>query len=134
MRLQRPSTITCDRRAHPLALLRIRSSTYVLESNAVAAALMAIGPGATICAALLLGLTRADSARYSFLLGIPAIAGAAIFEADDAFRSLGSDAIPRSLSARSSPFLVYRVILGVILLGLVAAGVIIKAHAGAGPS
>lgn len=109
--------------------------------------------GATICAALLLGMTRADAARYSFLLGIPAIAGAAIFEAGDAFRTLGSDAIPalaigaavaaisgyasiawllRFLATRSlRPFSVYRVLLGMALLALVAAG-ILDAHAGAG--
>ena len=35
--------------------------------------------GSTICMLLLLGFTRSDSARFSFLLSIPAIAGAAIF-------------------------------------------------------
>ncbi|HEX5060090.1 MAG TPA: undecaprenyl-diphosphatase UppP [Kofleriaceae bacterium] len=50
--------------------------------------------GATMCMILLLGLTRADSARFSFLLSIPAIAGAGIFEARTAFSQLGSSAIP----------------------------------------
>lgn len=50
--------------------------------------------GATMCMILLLGFSRADSARFSFLLSIPAIAGAGIFEAKDAFRMLGSSAIP----------------------------------------
>ena len=50
--------------------------------------------GATICMALLLGFTRSDAARYSFLLSIPAVAGAGIFEARKAFTELGSDAIP----------------------------------------
>jgi undecaprenyl-diphosphatase len=36
--------------------------------------------GATICMALLLGLTRSDAARFSFLLSIPAVAGAGIYE------------------------------------------------------
>lgn len=36
--------------------------------------------GATICMALMLGFTRGDAARFSFLLSIPAIAGAGIFE------------------------------------------------------
>jgi undecaprenyl-diphosphatase len=44
--------------------------------------------------ALLLGFSRSDSARFSFLLSIPAIAGAGIFEAKDAFQKLGSSAIP----------------------------------------
>ena len=42
--------------------------------------------GATICMALLLGFSRSDSARFSFLLSIPAIAGAGIFELRDAIR------------------------------------------------
>ena len=50
--------------------------------------------GATICMILMLGFTRSDSARFSFLLSIPAIAGAGLFEAKDAFRQLGTSAIP----------------------------------------
>ena len=50
--------------------------------------------GSTMCMILLLGLTRSDSARFSFLLSIPAIAGAGIFEARSAFSQLGSSAIP----------------------------------------
>jgi undecaprenyl-diphosphatase len=50
--------------------------------------------GATICMALCLGFARSDAARFSFLLSIPAIAGAGILEAKDAFRLLGRDAIP----------------------------------------
>lgn len=49
---------------------------------------MAITPGisrsgATIAAALLLGIDRAEAARFSFLLSIPAILGAAILVAKD---------------------------------------------------
>jgi undecaprenyl-diphosphatase len=50
--------------------------------------------GATICMALLVGLSRSDSARFSFLLSIPAIAGAGIFELKDALKVLGADAVP----------------------------------------
>lgn len=50
--------------------------------------------GSTICMALLLGFTRSDAARFSFLLSIPAIAGAGILEARKAFVELGSEAIP----------------------------------------
>ena len=50
--------------------------------------------GSTICMALLLGFTRSDAARFSFLLSIPAVAGAGILEARKAFVDLGSDAIP----------------------------------------
>jgi undecaprenyl-diphosphatase len=50
--------------------------------------------GSTICMALLLGFTRSDAARFSFLLSIPAVAGAGIYEARTAFHELGSGAIP----------------------------------------
>ncbi len=50
--------------------------------------------GATICMALLLGFARSDAARYSFLLSIPAVAGAGILESGKAFRVLGAEAIP----------------------------------------
>jgi undecaprenyl-diphosphatase len=50
--------------------------------------------GATICMALLLGFTRSDAARFSFLLSIPAVAGAGILEARKAFAELGREAIP----------------------------------------
>jgi undecaprenyl-diphosphatase len=50
--------------------------------------------GATICMALLLGFARSDAARFSFLLSIPAIAGAGILEARKAFVELGADAVP----------------------------------------
>ena len=49
--------------------------------------------GATIAAALFLGLRRTDAARFSFLLGIPAIAAAGLFEMKDAIDLLGDDAI-----------------------------------------
>lgn len=102
--------------------------------------------GATICAALLVGMSRAEAARYSFLLGIPAIAGAGIFEARDAFRALGAGAVAplvvgtlvaaisgyasiawllRFLTTRSlAPFTVYRVLLAGLLLGLLTAGIV----------
>lgn len=58
--------------------------------------------GATICMTLLLGFSRSDAARFSFLLSIPAIAGAGIFEARDAFRGLGGDAVPALLLGTST--------------------------------
>lgn len=100
--------------------------------------------GATICMILLLGFTRSDAARFSFLLSIPAIAGAGIFEARDAFRQLGASAIPAVAVGASVAavtgyasiawllkflgsnnligFAIYRVACGVALLGALAAG------------
>ncbi|HVV85509.1 MAG TPA: undecaprenyl-diphosphatase UppP [Kofleriaceae bacterium] len=45
--------------------------------------------GSTICAALVLGMRRSEAARFSFLLGVPAIAGAGLLELPDALRQLG---------------------------------------------
>ena len=45
--------------------------------------------GATISAGLILGLDRVTAARYGFLLGIPALAGAAVLEVPDAIKSGG---------------------------------------------
>jgi undecaprenyl-diphosphatase len=100
--------------------------------------------GSTICMILLLGFSRSDSARFSFLLSIPAIAGAGIFEARDAFRQLGSSAIPalaigvgvaavtgyasiawliRFLGSNNLiGFAIYRVACGAALLAALAAG------------
>jgi undecaprenyl-diphosphatase len=102
--------------------------------------------GATICMALLLGMRRAEAARFSFLLGIPAIAGAGVFEMRAAIAQLGDDAILPLLvgtataalsgylsiawlirflgTRRLVPFSVYRVALGLLLLALVISGTI----------
>lgn len=73
--------------------------TYLDAAIIGCAQTMALVPGvsrsgSTMCAILLLGFSRPDAARFSFLLSIPAIAGAGIFEARDAFRTLGPSAIP----------------------------------------
>jgi undecaprenyl-diphosphatase len=100
--------------------------------------------GSTICMALLLGFSRTDSARFSFLLSIPAIAGAGIYESREAFRTLGSGAVPaiavgigvaavtgyasiawfiRWLGTHHlTGFAVYRIACGAALLAALAAG------------
>ena len=96
--------------------------------------------GITISAARFLGFSRAEAARFSFLLGIPAIAGAGLLTALDdsggAQGALSSDALLAAaftfLSALASiaflmallrritllPFVIYRFILGGFLLVL----------------
>jgi undecaprenyl-diphosphatase len=99
--------------------------------------------GATITCALFLGYARPDAARFSFLLGIPAIAGAGFFELKDA--ALGDGWAPlvvgtvmaalagylsvawllRYLARRTlAPFCLYRVALAALLLALVASGAV----------
>jgi undecaprenyl-diphosphatase len=100
--------------------------------------------GSTICMALLLGFVRSDAARFSFLLSIPAVAGAGLFEANTAFRVLGKDAVPaigvgiavatvtsyaaiawliRWLGSHQLVgFAVYRIAVGAAVFGALAAG------------
>ena len=102
--------------------------------------------GATICMALLLGFARSDAARFSFLLSIPAIAGAGIFEARDAFRVLGPNAVPALLVGTATAavsgylaiawlikwlgshdlvgFAIYRILAGLALLGATLRGLL----------
>jgi undecaprenyl-diphosphatase len=99
--------------------------------------------GVTITGALFSGLTREAAARFSFLLSIPAIAASGVFELPAAMDSVKSDwpalvaatvvsAISGYLSIAfllrylrthtTFLFVGYRVILGLLLLGLLAWG------------
>lgn len=107
--------------------------------------------GSTILGGLLLGLRREEAARFSFLLGIPAIAGAGLFQikalaeeissggAADGGLSLGALALGllaaavsgyasigfllHYLRTRSTMlFVVYRIVLGLGILALTALG------------
>ncbi|MBC8013922.1 MAG: undecaprenyl-diphosphate phosphatase [Methyloceanibacter sp.] len=96
--------------------------------------------GATMTAGRFLGFTRPDSARFSFLLGIPAIAGAGVFTVGDAlasgepitmgavycailtfFAGLAAIAFLMALVRRISflPFVLYRMVLGGFLLVMI---------------
>ncbi|MDQ3368733.1 MAG: undecaprenyl-diphosphatase UppP [Myxococcota bacterium] len=127
----------------PLSQITLADALLVGLAQSVALVPGVSRSGATICMALLLGFARSDAARFSFLLSIPAIAGAGIFEAKDAFRMLGRDAIPAlaigTATAAVSGYLsiswllkwlgshdmigfaVYRIIAGLALLGALAA-------------
>ncbi|MEV4740236.1 undecaprenyl-diphosphate phosphatase [Streptomyces sp. NPDC049555] len=105
--------------------------------------------GATISGGLFLGYSREAAARYSFLLAIPAVLASGLFELKDAgegHTAWGPTALAtvvafgvgyaviawfmRFISSRSFlPFVVYRILLGLLLLALVGAGVL-GPHAG----
>src|SRR5688572_19256744 len=128
----------------PLGTITITDALLVGCAQSLALVPGVSRSGATICMILLLGFSRSDAARFSFLLSIPAIAGAGIFEAKDAFRQLGSSAIPaiaigttaaaisgyasiawliKWLSSNSLVgFAVYRIACGGALLAALAAG------------
>jgi undecaprenyl-diphosphatase len=99
--------------------------------------------GSTLMAAMALGFRREAAARFSFLLSVPIVAAAGVFEmpkvmhAHDLHGSTmaigllaaavaGYASIAwllRFLRARSTvPFIIYRVALGLVLIGLLATG------------
>lgn len=103
--------------------------------------------GTTMTAAIFLGLTREAAARFSFLLGIPAIGAAGLFELRDLLKHgvgdaglsslmiatltsavsgyLAIDLLLRYLRTRTTQvFVWYRIGLGLLLLSLLAAGVL----------
>jgi len=127
----------------PLAGITLTDALIVGLAQSLALVPGVSRSGATICMALLLGFSRTDSARFSFLLSIPAIAGAGIFEAREAFRVLGRDALPAlavgtGVAAVSGyvaiawlikwlgshdliGFAIYRIVAGLALLGALVA-------------
>jgi undecaprenyl-diphosphatase len=102
--------------------------------------------GATISIGLFLGYERAACARFAFLLAIPAVLGAGIFEWPAALAEGGEYGVGPLLLAtvvafavgyvviawlmrwlvRGSylPFVIYRILLGLLVLGLLTAGTI----------
>jgi undecaprenyl-diphosphatase len=102
--------------------------------------------GATITCALVIGMARPDAARFSFLLGVPAIAGAGLFEMKDALAQLGvSGWAPLALGVATAaiagyasiawllrylqrrtlaPFVLYRIAMAVLLVALILSGLI----------
>jgi undecaprenyl-diphosphatase len=105
--------------------------------------------GGTITMGLFLGYSRAAAARYSFLLAVPAVLGSGFFQVYEALTGdiagAGVDWGPTILATvlafgvgltviawllryldRGSftPFVVYRVVVGLLVLGLVLGGVL----------
>jgi undecaprenyl-diphosphatase len=102
--------------------------------------------GATISMGLFLGYERAACARFAFLLAIPAVLGAGLFEwpaalAEGSEYGLGPLLLATAVAfavgyaviawlfrwlehGSYAPFVAYRIILGVLVLGLAAGGVI----------
>ncbi|MFB7173463.1 undecaprenyl-diphosphate phosphatase [Streptomyces sp. NPDC056254] len=107
--------------------------------------------GATISGGLLLGFTREAAARYSFLLAIPAVLASGAFEIKDVIEEPGHISwgptvfatliaffvgyaviawFMKFITTKSfMPFVVYRVVLGVVLFVLIGTDVL-SPHAG----
>jgi undecaprenyl-diphosphatase len=99
--------------------------------------------GITLLAAMALGIRRDAAARFSFLLSIPAVGAAGIFELPKIMRAHDIGGMPlavglivaaisgyasiawllRFLRTRSTmPFVIYRVVLGVAIIAMLASG------------
>ena len=125
-----------------LADLTLRDAVLVGCAQALALIPGVSRSGITLLAALMVGFNREAAARFSFLLSIPAIAGAGIFEMKHVLRSqaaglplvvglvtcaiVGYASIAwllRFLRTRTTlPFVVYRIALGVLIFAVLAAG------------
>jgi undecaprenyl-diphosphatase len=129
-----------------LESIGLRDALIVGGAQALALIPGASRSGVTLTAGLLCGLRRDDAARYSFLLSVPAVLAAAIFEMKDALRSptLGANGLGtvlvgtaaalvvgyatiawllRFLRTRTTmPFVWYRVLVGAALLALILTG------------
>ena len=136
----------CDR--YGLSNRRMSDMTWMPALIIGVAQAIAIIPGTsrsgiTMSAARALGFERSEAARFAFLLGIPAIAGAGILKLGDAvtsgetitfgmlltavltfFVALGTITVLMKMVRHISflPFAVYRVGLGIVLLALIYSG------------
>ena len=137
------------RKKRELADLNVRDGVIFGLAQALALVPGVSRSGGTITAGLFLGYTRAAAARYSFLLAIPAVLASGFYEAYGALKGntngppvdwpatilatviaffVGLTVIAwllRYLDRGSfTPFVVYRVLLGLLVLALVGAGVL----------
>lgn len=134
------------RQNRPIAQLHLGHAVLYGLAQACALVPGVSRSGATISMGMFLGYERAAATRYAFLLAIPAVVGAGVFELPDipgganaygpaptlvatlvAF-VVGYASIAwllRYVSTRSfAPFVAYRIVLGLVTLGLVSAGVL----------
>jgi len=134
------------RHTRTLAELRLTDAFIIGCAQAVALMPGASRSGVTLTAALLLGMRRDDAARFSFLLSIPALGAAGVFELGDLRRAIDAHVLSTShailgtavacvsalvaiawlmrfLRTRSTLIFVgYRIVLGLVLIALLATG------------
>jgi undecaprenyl-diphosphatase len=133
------------KRERDLDDLNVRDGIAIGFAQALALVPGVSRSGATLTAGLFLNLERAAAARYSFLLSVPAVVLSGLFELKDiggeGGAGFGPTAIATALAFVSGylaiafmlrflqtnstlVFVVYRVVLGALVLSLVAAGAI----------
>lgn len=134
-----------SKRDRPIESLTARDGAIIGIAQACALVPGVSRSGATLTAGLFLGLERAAAARYSFLLSVPAVVLAGLFELKDIGGEGGAGVAPTAIatllafvagyasiafllkflaSNTVTPFVIYRVLLGAGVLVLVSAGTI----------
>jgi undecaprenyl-diphosphatase len=130
-------------RSRDMAAIGLRDAVIIGCAQALALVPGVSRSGITLLAAMALGLRRDSAARFSFLLSVPAVAAAGVFELPKVLRAHDIGGAPlvvglvvafvsgyasiawllKFLRTRSTmPFVVYRVILGVAIIALLASG------------
>ncbi|MGQ0776918.1 MAG: undecaprenyl-diphosphate phosphatase [Pseudonocardiales bacterium] len=137
------------RQRRPLEQLTVRDGVVMGFAQAMALVPGVSRSGGTISAGLFLGLTRPAAVRYSFLLAIPAVVAAGLFQIPDVFARGGpglQPSVAQMVVATLIAFVVgyasiawllryverhsvyvfvwYRVVLGIVVLALLATGTI----------
>ena len=134
------------RKNRPIEQLTMRHAVMLGAAQAAALVPGVSRSGATISMGLFLGYERRAATRYAFLLAIPAVVGAGVYKLKDipgAENAYGTGPtivgtvvsfvvglavihwLLRYVSTRSyAPFVVYRIVLGLAVMGLLAAGVL----------
>ena len=142
------------RRTKPIEAMSYRDGILIGFAQMLALIPGVSRSGASISAGLALGYTRPAAARFAFLLAVPAVFGSGLYETYTAFTcEPGADAgcgvgyglgptlaatvvafgvgfaviafLMRYLETRSFlPFVIYRILLGGVLIGLLSAGVL----------
>lgn len=133
-----------SRRDHPIDALTFGQSQAIGLAQALALVPGVSRSGVTLTAGLGCGLTRDAAARFSFLLSVPAVTAAGLFQFRALLSTAGGPDVPalvagiaaafgsgylaiggllRFLRTRSTlAFVVYRIVLGVLIAALVATG------------
>lgn len=130
---------------HAMEDISLRTAMLIGVAQAVAIIPGTSRSGITMTAGRALGMTRPEAARFSFLLGLPAIGAAGVLVLSEAvaegqtissdawlaalltfFAALAAIAFLMALVKRVSflPFVIYRLLLGFALLWLVYSGVL----------
>lgn len=140
------------RKTKPIDELSMRDAILLGLAQACALVPGVSRSGATISMGLFLGYERMAATRYAFLLAIPAVVGAGVYKLKDipggenAYGTIPTIVgtvvafvvglavihwLLQYVSKHSyTPFVIYRVLLGTLVLGLLSAGVLTGAVAG----